>query len=134
MVFILSFVITKASIWGWNYEFTWNHDPRGFQFPDFKSTFTALTGLLSLAFFLHKYVANHCFITSTSPLTFLFSSAVITILKNNKHQENNVRDLSLGYLLVALTYLTVGVSFYVSFPLPKGCIASVSWFFFLLFA
>ena len=54
VVCILSFVITKASLWGWNYEFTWAQDPRGFQFPDFRSTFTALTGLLSLAFFLHK--------------------------------------------------------------------------------
>ena len=58
----------------------------------------------------------------------LFRSAVITILKNNKYPENNVRDLSLGYLLVALTYLTVGVAFYLSFPLPKACIAAVSTF------
>ncbi|CAK8675908.1 neutral amino acid transporter 9-like [Clavelina lepadiformis] len=102
--FVITFVITKAVNWGWNLEFYLSDDPNGYQLPEFRATFPALTGMLSLAFFLHN--------------------AVITIVKTNKNPENNVRDLSLGYLFVALTYLTVGVLFYGSFPLPKACIAS----------
>eukprot|EP00069_Balaena_mysticetus_P017639 bmy_10768T0 len=43
-----------------------------FQFPQ-------LTGVLTLAFFIHN--------------------CIITLLKNNKNQENNVRDLSIAYML-----------------------------------
>jgi len=46
-------------------------------------------------------------------------------LKNNKNQENNVRDLSIAYMLVTLTYLYIGVLVFASFPSPpltKDCI------------
>lgn len=42
--------------------------------------------------------------------TFIFS-----ILKNNKNQDNNVRDLFIGYLFVGLTYITVGILGYIGF-------------------
>ncbi|OWK02116.1 SLC38A9, partial [Cervus elaphus hippelaphus] len=69
-----------------------------FQFPQ-------LTGVLTLAFFIHN--------------------CIITLLKNNKNQENNVRDLSIAYMLVTLTYLYIGVLVFASFPSPplsKDCI------------
>nr|KAF6442307.1 solute carrier family 38 member 9 [Rousettus aegyptiacus] len=69
-----------------------------FQFPQ-------LTGVLTLAFFIHN--------------------CIITLLKNNKNQENNVRDLSIAYMLVTLTYLYIGILVFASFPsppLPKDCI------------
>nr|CAB3266261.1 putative sodium-coupled neutral amino acid transporter 9 [Phallusia mammillata] len=102
--FLLALVTTKAVTWGWNFEFHLTTNSTDQYLPQFRPTFPALTGMLSLAFFLHN--------------------AVITIVKNNRHPENNVRDLGLGYLLAALTYLSVGILFYGSFPLPKSCIAS----------
>ncbi|XP_047272748.1 neutral amino acid transporter 9 isoform X7 [Homo sapiens] len=69
-----------------------------FQFPQ-------LTGVLTLAFFIHN--------------------CIITLLKNNKKQENNVRDLCIAYMLVTLTYLYIGVLVFASFPSPplsKDCI------------
>jgi len=43
-------------------------------------------------------------------------------MSNNKHQENNGRDMSLAYILVTGTYMTIGGAFYICFPLPKFCI------------
>ena len=36
-----------------------------------------------------------------------------------------VRDLSIAYVLVALTYIPIGVLFYSTFPLPKFCVVDV---------
>ncbi|XP_015418151.1 PREDICTED: sodium-coupled neutral amino acid transporter 9 isoform X3 [Myotis davidii] len=72
---------------------------------EMRARFPQLTGVLTLAFFIHN--------------------CVITLLKNNKNQENNVRDLAVAYLLVTLTYLYIGVLVFASFPsppLPKDCI------------
>ncbi|NXX96574.1 S38A9 protein, partial [Centropus bengalensis] len=71
----------------------------------FRILFPQLTGILTLAFFIHN--------------------CVITLLQNNRNQENNVRDLSIAYFLVGLTYLYVGVIIFASFPSPplsKDCI------------
>ena len=35
------------------------------------------------------------------------------------------RDLSIAYVLVALTYLGIGAIFYLTFPLEKDCIEDV---------
>ena len=35
------------------------------------------------------------------------------------------RDLSIAYGLVAATYLGIGITFYVTFPLEKACIEDV---------
>ncbi|XP_059689664.1 neutral amino acid transporter 9 isoform X2 [Gavia stellata] len=72
---------------------------------EFRILFPQLTGVLTLAFFIHN--------------------CVITLLQNNRNQENNVRDLSIAYFLVGLTYLYVGVVIFASFPSPplsKECI------------
>uniref|UniRef100_A0A4W4H724 Neutral amino acid transporter 9 n=1 Tax=Electrophorus electricus TaxID=8005 RepID=A0A4W4H724_ELEEL len=72
---------------------------------EFRLLFPQLTGVLTLAFFIHN--------------------CIITLMKNNRNQENNVRDLSLAYLLVGLTYLYVGVMIFAAFPSPplsKECI------------
>ncbi|XP_061555059.1 neutral amino acid transporter 9 isoform X2 [Phycodurus eques] len=76
-----------------------------FTFLELRLLFPQLTGVLTLAFFIHN--------------------CIITLMKNNKHQENNVRDLSVAYLLVGLTYLYVGVLIFATFPSPplsKDCI------------
>lgn len=94
-IYLIIFVIFKTSVWGIN-------------IPSFdeelmvKPSFAALSGMLSLSFFIHNII--------------------LSILKNNKHQENNTRDLSIAFALVALTYLTIGAFFYTAFPMMKNCI------------
>ncbi|KAB7507801.1 Sodium-coupled neutral amino acid transporter 9-like protein [Armadillidium nasatum] len=102
VIALFIFVIVKASGWGFHYSLTDPSDP--FYVPFFqpsKSSFMALSGTLSLAYFLHN--------------------CVISILKSNRHPEN-VRDLTIGYFLVGVTYIPVGMIFYLGFPLPKFCI------------
>ncbi|ROT72766.1 neutral amino acid transporter 9 [Penaeus vannamei] len=94
------FVISKAATWGININFT--DVTSDFYVPLFKSSFMCLTGTLSLAYFIHN--------------------CVVTIMQGNRHQENNVRDLSIAYILVALTYIPIGVLFYSAFPMPKYCV------------
>ena len=48
-----------------------------------------LTGVLSLSFFIHN--------------------GALSILRNQRHPQNNVRDIIIAYLLVCVTYLTVGM-------------------------
>uniref|UniRef100_A0A3P9K530 Neutral amino acid transporter 9 n=1 Tax=Oryzias latipes TaxID=8090 RepID=A0A3P9K530_ORYLA len=104
VVYLIVLVTIKAVRLGFHLEFHW-FDPTHFYVPEFRALFPQLTGVLTLAFFIHN--------------------CIITLMKNNKHQENNVRDLSVAYLLVGLTYLYVGVLIFGSFPSPplvKDCI------------
>ncbi|KAG8238087.1 hypothetical protein J437_LFUL012194 [Ladona fulva] len=70
--------------------------------PLFLPSFPALSGMLALSFFIHNIIIN--------------------IMRNNKYQENNGRDLSIAFILVTTTYLIIGGVFYLSFPLNKECI------------
>ena len=66
--YIVSFVMTKAGQWGWNVEFEDASSP--LYIPFVRPSFPALSGMLSLALFLHN--------------------CVVAIMKNNRHPENNV--------------------------------------------
>jgi len=100
ILFILSSVLYRCYEWGINAEFS---DETSEQYiPLARSSFPSLTGILALGLFIHN--------------------AIITIMTNNKHQENNGRDMSLAYILVTATYMLIGASFYIAFPLPKSCI------------
>ncbi|XP_030579901.1 neutral amino acid transporter 9 [Archocentrus centrarchus] len=104
VVYLIVLVTVKAARLGFHLEFHW-FDKTQFYVPEFRSLFPQLTGVLTLAFFIHN--------------------CIITLMKNNKNQENNVRDLSVAYLLVGLTYLYVGVLIFAAFPSPplfKDCI------------
>uniref|UniRef100_A0A8C2C024 Neutral amino acid transporter 9 n=1 Tax=Cyprinus carpio TaxID=7962 RepID=A0A8C2C024_CYPCA len=104
VVYLIFLVTYKAIRLGFHLDFHW-FDSSVFFVPEFRSLFPQLTGVLTLAFFIHN--------------------CIITLMKNNRHQENNVRDLSLAYLLVGLTYLYVGVLIFAAFPSPplsKDCI------------
>lgn len=104
MIYLVGLVTYKAISLGFHLEFHW-FEPTQFYVPEFRPQFPQLTGVLTLAFFIHN--------------------CVITLMKSNKHQENNVRDLSVAYLLVGLTYLYVGVLIFAAFPSPpitKECI------------
>lgn len=104
VIYLITLVTYKSIRHGIHLEFHWfNHTD--FFVPEFTLRFPQLTGILTLAFFIHN--------------------CIITLMKSNKHQENNVRDLSVAYLLVGLTYLYVGVLIFATFPsppLPKECI------------
>uniref|UniRef100_A0A452TVV7 Neutral amino acid transporter 9 n=1 Tax=Ursus maritimus TaxID=29073 RepID=A0A452TVV7_URSMA len=104
-VLYLIFLVTfKAIRLGFHLEFHWFMQTEYFV-PEIRFQFPQLTGVLTLAFFIHN--------------------CIITLLKNNKNQENNVRDLSIAYMLVTLTYLYIGVLVFASFPSPpltKDCI------------
>ncbi|KJH52686.1 hypothetical protein DICVIV_01147 [Dictyocaulus viviparus] len=65
--------------------------------------FPALTGTMTLSYFIHN--------------------AVLTILRNQRNPEHNVRDLSISYFLAAICYIFIGSSFYVSFPVQRSCIS-----------
>lgn len=100
ILFILTSVLFRCYEWGINADFS---DPTSSEYiPLIRSSFPSLTGILALGLFIHN--------------------AIITIMTNNKHQENNGRDMSLAYILVTGTYMVIGAAFYVSFPLPKSCI------------
>lgn len=107
VIYLIFLVTYKAIQLGFHLEFHW-FDSSMFFVPEFRTLFPQLSGVLTLAFFIHN--------------------CIITLMKNNKHQENNVRDLSLAYLLVGLTYLYVGVLIFAAFPSPplsKECIEPV---------
>ncbi|XP_033125974.1 sodium-coupled neutral amino acid transporter 9-like [Anneissia japonica] len=95
VVFVFVFVIVKAACWG--VHFGEEYDVKLFQ-----PTFPALSGILSLGYFIHNCVSS--------------------IMRNQRHPENNKRDLTIAYFLVAVTYTFVGVVFYVTFPSSKDCI------------
>ncbi|KAK7895855.1 hypothetical protein WMY93_021180 [Mugilogobius chulae] len=104
VIYLITLVTYKAIRLGFHLEFHW-FDHTQFFVPEFRLLFPQLTGVLTLAFFIHN--------------------CIITLMKSNKHQENNVRDLSVAYLLVGLTYLYVGVLIFAAFPSPpisKECI------------
>jgi len=46
---------------------------------------------------------------------FYFHNISLPVIRNNKNQENNVRDVFIGYLLVFLTYCLAGVLGYYGF-------------------
>ena len=56
---------------------------------------STLLGILSSSYFSHSFI--------------------LPIIKNNQNQNNNKRDLFIGYFLVFLTYLSVGLLGYVGF-------------------
>ncbi|KXJ18875.1 Sodium-coupled neutral amino acid transporter 9-like [Exaiptasia diaphana] len=100
VIYIVIFVSVKASIWGINMDFS-----SATRIPEFKIQFPALTGTLTLAYFIHN--------------------CVLSIMRNQKNPKNNSRDLSIAYLLVAFTYIFVGSMFYAAFPIEKSCISQV---------
>nr|XP_061836652.1 neutral amino acid transporter 9-like [Nerophis lumbriciformis]XP_061836653.1 neutral amino acid transporter 9-like [Nerophis lumbriciformis]XP_061836654.1 neutral amino acid transporter 9-like [Nerophis lumbriciformis] len=104
VIYLIVLVTIKAARLGFHLEFHW-FDTTKYYVPEFRLLFPQFTGVLTLAFFIHN--------------------CVITLMKSNKHQENNVRDLSVAYLLVGLTYLYVGVLIFAAFPAPpltKDCL------------
>lgn len=98
VAYIVAFIVTKACVWGIHMDF-------GGDVPMFKASFPALTGILTLAYFIHN--------------------CILSIMRNQEKPKNNARDLSIAYILVALTYIIVGFLFFITFPRDKSCIQQV---------
>jgi sodium-coupled neutral amino acid transporter 9 len=101
VMYLLIFTFSKALECGFNLNFSDIHSPNYAALYNFK--FPALTGTLALSYFIHN--------------------AILTILRNQKHPENNTRDLSIGYILSAICYIFIGFMFYAAFPTYRSCIA-----------
>ncbi|XP_014672119.1 PREDICTED: sodium-coupled neutral amino acid transporter 9 homolog isoform X3 [Priapulus caudatus] len=94
VAYLIIFVSLKTGSCGVHFDFE--------TIPQIRTLFPALTGILALAYFIHN--------------------AIISIMRNQKKPENNARDLTIAYILVAATYVFVASAFYIMFPLDKGCI------------
>ena len=82
--YIVSFVITKSCEWGWNVDL---NDPQSpFYVPLYRPSFPALSGMLALALYLHN--------------------CVVSIMKNNRQQENNVSRSKLTSVIVISNLLS----------------------------
>ncbi|KAF5271987.1 hypothetical protein FQR65_LT17489 [Abscondita terminalis] len=95
VMYLLTFVAVKSFNWGINMN-NWTAELA------VKPTFCALSGMLSLSYFIHNII--------------------ISIMRSNRHQRHNTRDLSIAFILVTFTYMFIGVVFYICFPLAKSCL------------
>ncbi|VEN33682.1 unnamed protein product [Callosobruchus maculatus] len=95
VTYLLIFVAIKSFSWGPHIQ-NWSEEWT------LKSTFPSLTGMLSMSYFIHNII--------------------ITIMRHNRHQENNSRDLTIAFSLITFTYVFIGIAFYIGFPLAKACI------------
>lgn len=101
VMYLLCFTFSKAFECGWNMDFS---DPTSEHYVQLYSwKFPSLTGTLALSYFIHN--------------------AVLTILRNQKHPENNARDLGIGYALSAACYILIGFMFFAAFPTVRSCIS-----------
>ncbi|XP_038068594.1 sodium-coupled neutral amino acid transporter 9-like isoform X1 [Patiria miniata] len=102
VLYLIIFISVQAFRFG-GFHLDFNN-PRSKHYAAFFSgRFPAFSGLLSLGFFIHN--------------------AISSILRAQSHPEHNGRDMTIAYVLVAVTYTFVGVMFYSTFPLRKDCLA-----------
>ena len=64
---------------------------------------------------LKLFGENICKLAGSLSLGYFSHSIILPILKNNEKQENNRRDLFIGYILVCLTYMFLGITGYIGF-------------------
>ncbi|KAL4236476.1 hypothetical protein ACF0H5_004862 [Mactra antiquata] len=100
VTYLVIFVMKNAISWGIHLDF-YNKSSPVYVY-EFKTSFPYLSGISALAYFVQN--------------------CVCAVTRPQKHPENTVRDLIIAYVLVAVTYLYVGVMVYISFGLDKSCI------------
>ncbi|CAH8622296.1 unnamed protein product [Heterobilharzia americana] len=98
--YLVILVCIKAGQWGVNLDFTSTHPYKIVH--QAQTTFVSLTGICSLAFFSHN--------------------ALHTLTRTQKKPENNTRDVAIAFICVAVTYLSIGLIFFCTYPLAKSCI------------
>ena len=80
-----------------------------FEFNYYKNTETSETR------YIYLFGDKISTLAGTFSLGFFSHSFVLPLMKNNRNQENNKRDLFLGYIFVMITYLSVGILGYIGF-------------------
>lgn len=103
VLYVIVFTIYKCAAWGINVDFSDSESSHNVE--QIKTSFPALSGTLTLAFFIHN--------------------CILSITRYQKHPKNNDRDVFAAYVLVAITYSLVGFLFYLTFPLTKSCIDQI---------
>ncbi|GAU92631.1 hypothetical protein RvY_04686-2 [Ramazzottius varieornatus] len=91
VLILIGYVIYRAALWGVNMDHF--KDP---SIVGFNTKFPAITGSLSMGFFIHN--------------------GILPITAHHAKPANKKRDLGIAYLLVALTYLTIGIIYYITYP------------------
>lgn len=121
VMYLLMFVFSKLLECGVNMDFS---NPKSIHYVQCECLFTFQCKLKKKIF----SVANMHFpaLSGTLTLSYFIHNAVLTILRNQKHPENNARDLSIGYCLVAFCYVFIGFTFFAAFPVQRSCISDVS--------
>ncbi|XP_004345157.2 solute carrier family 38 [Capsaspora owczarzaki ATCC 30864] len=94
IAYIIFFVLYKGAESGVHFDHV----------KEFDGHFISLAGVLTLSFFMHN--------------------GSLSIVRNNRNPANNVRDLSIAYGLVAMTYAVVGFIFFITFDGDKDKITS----------
>ena len=65
--------------------------------------------------YLYLFGESPGLLTGTLSLGLFCHSVILQLVKNNRKQENNQRDLFIGYICVTLTYITIGIFGYIGF-------------------
>ena len=65
--------------------------------------------------YLFLFGENPGLLAGTLSIGLFSHSVILPLLKNNRNQENNQRDLFFGYLCVTLTYIIIGILGYIGF-------------------
>jgi sodium-coupled neutral amino acid transporter 9 len=92
IVYIIVFVNVKSFVIGTENS---NSSAGSVEVSQYKPQWYYLSGILVLAFFVHN--------------------TIISILRNNKYQHRNTRDVSIAFVLVAISLVAVGGSAYYKF-------------------
>ncbi|VDL75871.1 unnamed protein product [Nippostrongylus brasiliensis] len=100
VVYLLCFNASRVAECGINMDFTNKTSPHFVHSASWN--FPALTGMLTMSYFIHN--------------------CLLTMLRNQRNPENNVRDLCIGFALVAFSYIFVAATIYSAFPLRRSCI------------
>ena len=69
--------------------------------------------------YLKWFGENPALLAGTLSLGYFCHTTILPVLKSNKNQKNNIRDLSLGYFLVGLTFSSSGIFGYIGFSGKK---------------
>ncbi|XP_033637139.1 sodium-coupled neutral amino acid transporter 9-like isoform X2 [Asterias rubens] len=102
VMFLIVFVCVQAAQFG-GFHLDFENEESVHYAALYSVHFPAFSGMLSLGFFIHN--------------------AISSILRGQREPENNGRDMTIAYILVAATYTFVGALFYATFPLQKDCLA-----------
>ncbi|XP_028404423.1 sodium-coupled neutral amino acid transporter 9 homolog isoform X2 [Dendronephthya gigantea] len=104
VIYVIVFTIYNSAKWGVNIDFSDSKSPH--YVAQIEPSFPALSGTLTLAFFIHN--------------------CVLSITRYQKHPKNNSRDVLIAYILVGVTYSLIGFVFYLTYPMDKkSCIDEV---------